>query len=579
MVPLFSPLAGTRAGGGSRDAFFATPEKIRRRGRAPFRIACLLLSLGALCVPSAARCSTLWGNTAPATPAFSDSHAYEIGVKFYSDVPGFITGIRFYKGPGNTGTHVAHLWDSSGHLLSSATFTSETSSGWQQVNLATPVAIKANTIYVASYWDPYGHYALNRPYFTTQYNNPPLHSPASGTYGPNAVFRYGSSGFPTETYDSSNYWVDVVFTPASTSTLWGNTSPATAAFSDSRAYEIGVKFYSDVAGSITGIRFYKGPGNTGTHIAHLWDSSGHLLSSATFTSETSSGWQQVNLATPVAIKANTIYVASYWDPYGHYALNRPYFTAQYNNSPLHSPASGTYGPNAVFKYGSSGFPTETYDSSNYWVDVIFASETSTVSTSTTTTPTTTTTPATSLLSVAPTSLSFGNITIGSSSTLPVVASDTGTGSVTISQATATGAGVSVNGPSLPLTLAAGQNTSFSVTFDPSTAGSVSGDLSVVSNASDSPSLVTLSATGANQHSVTLSWLASTSSGVVGYDVYRGTASGGPYTKVNSALVSGTTFTDTTVAAGQTYYYVATAVNSAGIQSAYSSQAAAVIPSP
>jgi hypothetical protein len=82
------------------------------------------------------------------------------------------------------------------------------------------------------------------------------------------------------------------------------------------------------------------------------------------------------------------------------------------------------------------------------------------------------------------------------------------------------------------------------------------------------------------HTVTLTWSASTSSNVIGYNVYRGTQSGGPYTKLTTAsLVSGTSYTDTTVLAGQTYYYVTTAVNNSNVESAYSNQAQAVVPTP
>ena len=99
---------------------------------------------------------------------------------------------------------------------------------------------------------------------------------------------------------------------AGTYNLWsGSATPTAASDPDPNSVELGVKFGSDVAGWITGIRFYKGPGNTGTHIGHLWTSNGTRLASATFTNETASGWQQVSFATPVAIAANTTYVASY----------------------------------------------------------------------------------------------------------------------------------------------------------------------------------------------------------------------------------------------------------------------------
>src|SRR6185369_7896311 len=91
---------------------------------------------------------SLWAPSAtPQTLAQQDASAYELGVRFKSDLAGLITGIRFYKGSGNTGTHVGHLWTSTGTLLASATFTGETATGWQQVLFSAPVAITANTTY------------------------------------------------------------------------------------------------------------------------------------------------------------------------------------------------------------------------------------------------------------------------------------------------------------------------------------------------------------------------------------------------------------------------------------------------
>lgn len=328
--------------------------------------------------------------SASATPAISDNadnSPYELGVKFTSDVSGVVTGVRFYKGAGNTGTHVGHLWTSTGTLLATATFTNETASGWQQVSFSQPVAITANTVYVASYWDPNGNYSLTRPFFASEYNNGPLHALADGTSGPNGVYAYGSSAFPANGYDSSNYWVDVVFVPnsSSLSLFSASATPATTDYADGSAYELGVRFTSDVAGTVTGIRFYKGTGNTGTHVGHLWTNTGTMLASATFTNETASGWQQVNFAQPVAISANTVYVASYTDPNGNYALNRPYFTSEYNNAPLHALADGVAGYSGTFSNIASGstgaFPCCGYESSNYWVDVVFTPGSSTSTTS------------------------------------------------------------------------------------------------------------------------------------------------------------------------------------------------------
>ena len=138
--------------------------------------------------------------------------AVELGVKFRSDAAGFITGIRFYKGPANTGTHVGHLWTTGGRLLGTATFTGETPTGWQQANFASPIPISANTTYVASYFTPVGQYAFNGDYFATAFDNPPLHALADGTDGPNGVYVYGASGVSRPRPSSkTNYWVDVVF--------------------------------------------------------------------------------------------------------------------------------------------------------------------------------------------------------------------------------------------------------------------------------------------------------------------------------------------------------------------------------
>ena len=137
----------------------------------------------------------------------------ELGVKFRSDSSGYITGIRYYKASANTGAHVANLWTSSGTLLATAAFTNETSIGWQQVNFSTPVAITANTVYVASYHTNAGHDSDDLNYFAGKgVDSPPLHALAAGVSGVNGVYAYGaSSSFPTQDWHSSNYWVDVVF--------------------------------------------------------------------------------------------------------------------------------------------------------------------------------------------------------------------------------------------------------------------------------------------------------------------------------------------------------------------------------
>jgi len=125
-----------------------------------------------------------------------------------------ISGVRFYKGSTNTGTHMGHLWSRTWTLLATATFSNETATGWQQVLFSAPVTVTAGTTYVVSYWAPVGHYSVDNNYFaTTGRTNAPLTALAAGVDGVNGVYRQGSSAFPTSSYLSSNYWVDVVFTP------------------------------------------------------------------------------------------------------------------------------------------------------------------------------------------------------------------------------------------------------------------------------------------------------------------------------------------------------------------------------
>jgi len=187
--------------------------------------------------------------------------------------------------------------------------------------------------------------------------------------------------------------------------------------------------------------------------------------------------------------------------------------------------------------------------------------------------------ATLTLNMTPTSLSFGNVTTGTSSASEnVTITNTGNANITISQISVSGTGYSLTGGSTPVTLTPSQNLILVAQFSPLAAGSVSGSISIVSNASGSPASVTLSGTGVApvQHSVTLSWNGSTSV-VSGYNVYRSTVSGSSYVKVNTSLDSGLGFTDTTVQSGTTYYYVTTAVDASNNESAFSNEVPAVIP--
>jgi len=182
------------------------------------------------------------------------------------------------------------------------------------------------------------------------------------------------------------------------------------------------------------------------------------------------------------------------------------------------------------------------------------------------------------LSSAPTSLSFGNITTGTTVANTVTLTNSGNANVSLSQDTVSGSGFSVTGLALPLTLSQGQSTSFSVNFAPTATGTVSGSVSISSNATNSPTSIALSGSGIAPvaHKVTLTWTPSSTS-FSGFNVYRSTVSGGPYSKLNSSIVPTATYTDSNVTAGQTYYYVATEVDTTGFESAYSAQTSAAIP--
>ncbi len=178
-------------------------------------LAGVAIALGmVLSLPAAAMAQdTIFGSATPATVDSGDGRSVELGVKFSSEVGGSVTGVRFYKASTNTGTHIGGLWSSSGTLLASATFTSETASGWQQVNFSTPVVISANTTYVAGYFAPKGHYSDTSSGLSSAVGTPPLTALANSA-SPNGVYAYSAtSTFPTGSYKATNYWVDVNFEP------------------------------------------------------------------------------------------------------------------------------------------------------------------------------------------------------------------------------------------------------------------------------------------------------------------------------------------------------------------------------
>ncbi|RKH46766.1 DUF4082 domain-containing protein [Corallococcus sicarius] len=412
----------------------------------------------------------------PAVAAANDSSAVELGMRFRSDAPGQIKGVRFYKGAGNTGTHTGSLWSATGSLLATATFQGETASGWQEVRFATPVNITADTNYVVSYHAPAGHYAATSNGFTSSLDVPPLHAAASAAGAGNGLYLYGASGFPTDTFQATNYWVDVAFQPNDTTPptaptnvtatpnsstaidlTWyasvdgsgemqgnarahlvyrgsqliaelpgttlsyrdtgltpataysytvrgrdaaGNVGPASATVTattlastscnpcsfwnvvtgdphgingDATPTEVGLKFHSDVAGTVTKIRYYKSGMDTPPAVGHLWSATGTLLGTTVQAPvESGFGWRELAFVTPVSLAANTTYVVSYFAPGGYYGITAHYFaSAGVDMPPLHAPSSVAAGGNGVRHLNGSGFPTDVYYNANFWVDVVF----------------------------------------------------------------------------------------------------------------------------------------------------------------------------------------------------------------
>ncbi|QQQ79915.1 DUF4082 domain-containing protein [Saccharothrix sp. 6-C] len=431
--------------------------------------------------PAACPC-TIWDDfTTPDTAATSDAAAVELGMKVYFTSRGEVLGVRFHKGPGNTGTHTGSFWTAAGQLLATGTFTGETATGWQTLLFDAPVVVEPGPTYVVSYFAPGGRYSMNQDHFGTYgrvigYNH--IEGVVNSQTNQNGVFRYGG-GMPTTGYRASNYWVDVVYrhgtngdhtrpalgarSPAADETgvavagvltlefdeaidlaatqvrlvddgqgtLYGTsalsadgrtvtwtpngplapgtrytarvlatdvngnamaspatwafttgaatscpcslfseaTSPGTTAFGQGIPVELGVRFGSSTPGAVTGVKFYKAAGNTGAHTGSLWTDQGVLLATGTFTDETDTGWQTLTFATPVAIEADQVYVASYYSPTGRHSATNHYFGTrpQVVSAPLWT-APGAYA-NGRYRTGT-GFPDQHYIGNNYWVDVV-----------------------------------------------------------------------------------------------------------------------------------------------------------------------------------------------------------------
>jgi hypothetical protein len=175
---------------------------------------------------------SVWNDGTPAGSSESDDpNAQTLGVQFQASSSGFITGVRFYKEPDDTGSHIGSLWSSTGQLLASGTFSNETASGWQELDFSSPVAITAGTTYVASFFTSTGYPAYTPQGLASAVTNGPLTALAAG-----GVYVYGSSNaFPANVYNDNNYWVDVVYSTSSGATAPGAPSGVSATAGDASA--------------------------------------------------------------------------------------------------------------------------------------------------------------------------------------------------------------------------------------------------------------------------------------------------------------------------------------------------------
>lgn len=464
--------------------------------------------------PGVCPCTLYQDTTTPTTPEVNDGAALALGVRFSSDTAGQVTGIRFYKSGGNTGTHTGSLYTTAGQQLATVTFTNESSMGWQTATFSQPVNIQADTEYVAAYKAPTGTYSYTAGGFGDGFASGPLrvvtdsgaysysgdfpNTASTASYMVDLVFALapqplsvtaqvpapGATGIPTDVKPSITFSTainpsasftlnasgasvagtaalsadsrTITFTPAAAlpastvitatasnvatpqgqtlppttwqfttaaatvqqSTIFGSLLPQVAAASETKSVELGTAFSVSQAGNVTGIRFYKGTGNTGTHVGSLWNSAGTRLAQVTFTNETATGWQTATLSAPVALSTGQTYVVSYRAPNGRYSYTSGFFNQTWTSGVF--TASGPN--NGVYRYGSGGvMPANSFNATNYFVDVVYSTsaapaqaQTQTQTTATATpTPTPTPTPtATPTPSPSPTPTQSGGLVCG-----------------------------------------------------------------------------------------------------------------------------------------------------------------------
>ncbi len=299
---------------------------------------------------------TIFTNQVPA--ATGSDGDYELGTKFTAAQPVNILSIRFYKTAGESGVHTGKLFSASGTLLTSVVFTNETASGWQTATLASPYLIAANTTYIVSV-NANVEYPISQNGLVTSITNGILATVADGE---NGTFNVNPGVFPNQSFNNSNYFVDVVAQTPPNSIF--TTQVPSGEFNDG-PYEMGVKFSVTKVAKIKAIKYYKTPGESGTHTGRIWDIYGRQLAEVTFTNETASGWQTAEVTGDYEIYPENVYFVSV-NSNTAYGATQNALATPVSNGILTTVADGSNGV-----YGNPGtFPTNSYQNSNYFRDIV-----------------------------------------------------------------------------------------------------------------------------------------------------------------------------------------------------------------
>ncbi len=185
---------------------------LRARSAAAGLALVVALGIGALPAGAADGADGAFSDSlAPDVAVDADRASVELGVRLTTSRTGDVAALQFYRSPAQKQDYTGTLWTADGVALATTVFPATDVAGWQTAELPDPVRIKAGQSIVASYYAVDGSYAVTEGAFAAE-------ETANGFTVPRAagVYRYGTSGFPTESWRDSNYFVDVVFTPAET---------------------------------------------------------------------------------------------------------------------------------------------------------------------------------------------------------------------------------------------------------------------------------------------------------------------------------------------------------------------------